>query len=76
MSAQPADAVREGQECWFCPRPLGDPTKAKVYMVRKMRDTFAVLVHPECYPALIDGPGSSQWAAECEEFGCHDDGAP
>jgi hypothetical protein len=26
--------------------------------------------------ALIDGPSSSEWAAECEEFGCHDDGAP
>lgn len=52
---QHADAVREDQECWFCPRPIGDPTKAKVYMVRKMRDTFAVLVHPECYPEHSDG---------------------
>lgn len=23
--------------------------------------------------ALIDGPGSEQWDAECEEFGCHDE---
>lgn len=23
-------------------------------------------------PAHIDGPGSPQWEAECEEFGCHD----
>lgn len=21
-----------------------------------------------------DGPGSSQWEAECEEFGCHEEG--
>jgi hypothetical protein len=34
--------------------------------------------HPCLHKAwrrLIGGPGSSQWAEECEEFGCGDDGA-
>lgn len=41
-----------------------------------------LLYHPACHDAeeddrihnADDGPGSPQWAEECQEFGCHADG--
>lgn len=30
---------------------------------------------PPPSPTQYDGPGSPQWDAECQEFGCHSDGA-
>jgi hypothetical protein len=46
----------------------------------ELREAACALLHHDTEEnrsrlyALIDGPGSPQWEAECEEFGCTDTG--
>lgn len=75
VSTEISDAERLGRECWLCPRPLGDPMKAKVFMVRRAWDTFAALVHAECHPANSSGEDAyDNYVSERYESNAHIDG--